>query len=129
MQKLFPRQYAKVLYRITKELSGKDLDSAVLEFFKLLKKNNSLKKVDIIVEHFLKYTKEQEGIETIKITSAHKISKGMAEQIATKFSEHFELELDTDKSLIGGVKVKKGNVIYDASVKTQLSNLNTKLTK
>jgi len=123
MPKLLLRQYAKVLYQITKELSGKELDRAVLEFFKLLKDNQMLKKVDLIVEEFLQYAKECEGIDKITITSAHKLSKQVTEEIAKKFSKHFEVAAQIDESLIGGVKVRKGNTIFNTSVRSDLEAL------
>ena len=129
MPKLLVRQYAKILYQITKELKGKQLDAAVLEFFKLLKQNQMLKKVDLIVNEFLLYAKEKEGIDKITITSAHKLPKGIISELASKFSEHFELDEKVDESLLGGVKIKKGNVIYDASVRAELNAMKEALSK
>lgn len=129
MPKLLVRQYAKILYHITREMKGKKLDAAVLEFFKLLKSNQALKKVDIIIEEFLRYAKEKEGIDRITITSAHKLPKTLVQELAKKFSDHFEVETVEDKSLIGGVKVKKGNIIYDASVKARLDAMKESLKK
>lgn len=123
MPKLLLRQYAKVLYQITKDLSGKELDKAVLEFFKLLKANQMLKKVDLIVEEFLQFAKEREGIDKITITSANKLPKQVTEEIAKKFSKHFELDTRIDESLVGGVKVRKGNTIFNTSVRSDLESL------
>lgn len=128
MPKLLVRQYAKILYHITKDVKAKDMDKAVLEFFKLLKRNQMLKKIDIIVGEFLAYAKQIEGIDKITITSAHKLPKDVVQELAKKFSDHFEVDTKIDESLIGGVKVKKGNVIYDASVQAQLSTLQESLT-
>ena len=129
MPKLLVRQYAKILYHITKDLKAKDMDAAVLEFFKLLKRNQMLKKIDVIVEDFLSYTKSQEGIDKITITSAHKLPKEITQELAKKFSKHFEVDAAIDEELIGGVKVKKGNVIYDASVRANLDSLKESLTR
>jgi len=129
MPKLLVQQYAKILYHITKEVKGKKLDSAVLEFFKLLKTNQCLNKIDTIVEEFLKYAKRKEGIDKITITSAHTLPKNILEDLASKFSAHFELDSKVDESLKGGVKVQKGNVIYDASIQSRLDSLKETLKK
>lgn len=129
MPKLLVRQYAKILYHITKEMKGKKLDAAVLEFFKLLKSNQALKKVDIVIEEFLRYAKEKEGIEKITITSANKLPENIVQELAKKFSTHFEVDTEIDESLKGGIKVKKGNIIYDASVRARLDSMKESLKK
>ncbi len=123
MPKLSTRQYAKILYGLTRDLSGKSLDRAVLEFFTMLKNNQMLKKVDEITEEFLRVAKQGEGIDKITITSAHKLPSSLAEDLAAKFSEHFELETKHDSELLGGLSLSKGNLIYDASLRRQLKEL------
>jgi len=110
-------------------MSGKKLDTAVLEFFKLLKSNQALKKVDIVIEEFLRYAKEKEGIEKITITSANKLPENIVQELAKKFSNHFEVDTAIDESIKGGVKVKKGNIIYDASVRARLDSMKEALKK
>lgn len=129
MPKLLVRQYAKILYHITKECKAKDIDVAVLEFFKLLRKNQMLKKIDIIVEAFLSYAKEREGIDKITISSAHKLPKKLVDELAKKFSNHFEVEEEVDENLIGGVKIKKGSKVYDASIRAELGAMKEVLLK
>lgn len=123
MPRLSTRQYAKILYGLTRDLSGKDLDSAVLEFFKMLKNNQVLKKIDEIIEEFLHVAKQGEGIDKITITSAHKLPNSLAEELAGKFSDHFELETQQKPEILGGLSLRKGNCVYDATVRRQIEEL------
>lgn len=127
MAKLVARQYAKILYHTTKNLSGKHLEYAVLEFLKFLAREQNLKKIDKILPEFEAYTKEKEGVDAITITSAQSLSKNILNELAGKFSSNFEIEHLVDGSLIGGVKIQKQNMIFDASVKTQLTQLKQSL--
>ncbi len=123
MAKLFIRQYAKILYHATQGLTGKDLDAAVVLFITFLRGRQTLKKVNVILDDFVKYAHAQEGIDTVAISTARTLPKTTAEEIARAFSKNFELEQHVDESLIGGVKIQKKNTVYDASIKLQLMKL------
>ena len=123
MKKNSPKDYAIALYQITKELSGKALNEAIVEFVKLLAGKQKLKQAEKIIAEFVAYAKKQEGIQDIAITSAHKLDAKTTEAITAAFGNQVEATHAIDESLLGGFIVKIEDKIFDASLKTQLVRL------
>jgi F-type H+/Na+-transporting ATPase subunit alpha len=68
----------------------------------------------------------------IRIVTAISVSPEKGQSIATRFAEHFgikdyEVRLETDRSLIGGMVIFAGGFRYDYSIKGQLSRIVNKL--
>jgi len=127
MANLLPKQYAKILYKLTEGKSGKEMEKAVEEFVKYLIEERALSKKEYLMKAFKEYAKLQQGIQKIVITSARELSQKMIEEIAGLFGKKVEVETNIDKSLIGGVVVRTGDTILDASVKSQLEQLQKEL--
>ena len=127
MAKLLPKQYAKVLYELTKDIKKDKLDDVVKGFIIFLQKEQVVSKINYIVDEFIKYSEEKEGIKRLNITSAKKLDDKQLKNIANHFGEKVETEVSTDNSLIGGVRIKVGNQILDGSVKRQLEKLKESL--
>lgn len=127
MAKMLPKQYAKVLYELTEGKKGSDLEKAVGEFVKFLIEERALSKKEYLMKAFKEYAKLQQGIQKIVITSARELSDNMVKEITGLFGKKVEVETKIDKSLIGGVVVKSGDSIIDASVKSQLEQLQRQL--
>ena len=60
--KLSHKSYAKVLYELTKDVKGKELDEIIKHFIDFLIKDQSISKIKYIIEEFVNYTKEKTGI-------------------------------------------------------------------
>lgn len=127
MAKMLPKQYAKVLYELTEGKKGSELEKAVEEFVKFLIDERALSKKEYLMKAFKEYAKIQQGIQKIVITSARELSDKMIDEIASLFGKKVEVETAIDESLIGGVVVKSGDSIIDASVKSQLEQLQRQL--
>ncbi|EKD67298.1 MAG: H+-transporting two-sector ATPase, delta (OSCP) subunit [uncultured bacterium] len=127
MANLLPKQYAKILFELTDGKSGSALEKAVEEFVKFLIDERALSKKEYVMNAFQEYAKLQQGIQKIVITSARKMSQKMVDDIAGLFGKKVEVETMIDKTLIGGVVVRTGDTILDASVKSQLEQLQKEL--
>lgn len=123
MPKLLPRQYAKILLKLTTEKSSKDLDLAIIEYLNFLKNERAFSKLDHIKKEFIDLAKEKEGIKMLEVISAFDIDKKNLERLAKQFGDKVEITQRQDKSLLGGVIVKTRNKIFDASLKTQLKKI------
>ena len=127
MPKQSNRQFAKALYEAAKDLPEKNIPEVVKQFFLILQKNNKLKKIDNIVEEFINYSKKQEGIQNIEIESARPLEQATLNKIKKIFGEKSEVTEKVNKDLLGGVKIKVDDLIYDASLQKQLIKLKEKL--
>ncbi len=123
MRKKSNFQFAKALYEITKDLPKSNLPEVMEQFVLILQKNNKLKKVDYIIEEFENYAKKQEGIKMIEVQTARKLDSVVINKLKKIFGEKSEITEVVNKDLLGGVKIKVDDLVYDASLKTQLSQL------
>ena len=116
-------QFAKALYEVAKNLPEKEIPEVVKQFLTVLQKNNKLKKVEYILAEFEAYAKKQSGIKTIEVESAQPVDSKMLENIKQIFGKNSEISQTIHAEMLGGIKVKVDDTIYDASVKTQLQKL------
>ena len=76
----------------------------------------------------LKAEKKVEGI----VTSASPLSSIQQESIARSLKKRLNcnviMQTDIDKSLIGGVVIRAGDIVIDGSLRTSLEQLNNVLT-
>ena len=127
MPKQSNRQFAKALYEVTKDLPEKNIPEVIKQFFLILQKNNKLKKIDNIVEEFINYSKKQNGIQDIEIESARPLEQSTLNKIKKIFGEKSEVTEKINKDLLGGVRIKVDDLIYDASLQKQLIKLKQSL--
>ncbi|MBT3419155.1 MAG: ATP synthase F1 subunit delta [Candidatus Magasanikbacteria bacterium] len=127
MATLLPVQYAKILYTLLHEAKDKEVSDVLKVFVTLLHKDQMLLKIDYIIAAFEKHAKKEDGIREIEITSARALSAKSITEIVKPFGKNVETTVSVDKSLIGGVVVRDGNIIFDASIKKQLQELTRSL--
>lgn len=121
------KQLAKSLIQISKENPVQDLSS---RFIKFCKRKNILSQLPNIVKHIELQTekKKKENQLTIKIND--KIENATIERIKKIAGSSAKTEIATDinPEIKGGFIAKYQGKIYDASIKTQLEKIKTKLT-
>lgn len=127
MRKKSNFQFAKALYEVTKDVPKNHLPEVMEQFVLILQKNNKLKKVEYIIEEFENYAKKQEGIKVVEIETARKLDHTVISKLKKTFGEKSEITELLNKELLGGARIKVDDMVYDASLKTQLKNLKEKL--
>ena len=127
MAKLTPRQYATILYEVTTGTSGNTQEHAIAQFVQLLKKRQTISLVPRIIEAFTAVVKAKAGILPLTIISARSMSETELIKITQHFAAEPEVTKRVDETLLGGVVVQVGSTILDASVKTQLQQLQQNL--
>lgn len=123
MNKLTPRQYGKILYELTKDLSKKDLEKAVKDFFDFVVRDQAVKKIDAIVEEYTVYARKQEGEEDVTVVSAFPLTQDIIKEIKNKFGEKININHEEDSTLLGGLIIKTEDKIFDASLRGQLQKM------
>ncbi|MFA5062027.1 MAG: F0F1 ATP synthase subunit delta [Patescibacteria group bacterium] len=129
MKKTSNKQYAKALFEATKGMSAHNLTEIVNSFLGILQRDHRLKKIEYIIEEFVKYSKKAGGIKEIEVESARKLEPVTIEKIRKVFGAKSEITETINKDLIGGLRLKVDDVILDASIKNQLQRLKQTLTK
>ncbi len=95
-----------------------------LNLIRLLARNERILLVPLVAESFRRLVLEHEGIQPGEVISAHPLSadqkKRLAGQLGQALGKTMELTYRTDPQIVGGVVVRVGNRVFDASVTTQL---------
>ena len=134
MPKITSQQYATALFDAVSETAPHDHDKVLDNFVRILAQNGDLGKYDEIDAEFRKLKLESQGLKEAEVTVAknteinHTIVKQLNDVVqASGLLTKLEIKHKIDESIIGGVVVRVGDTLIDASVKTQLSNLNNAL--
>ncbi len=104
----------------------------VREFIKILFENDRIPNLPYIIDHYQKLLDEKEGIKRGIVFSPFPLDKNIEEKLSKKLAEYLGvkkviLSFSEDKELIGGLRVKIGDLVIDGSLKGQLSILKEKL--
>jgi F-type H+-transporting ATPase subunit delta len=125
-----PNVSAQQLEGLVLGVIGDKFDSAVAgaarNFVQVLVSNNRLELTPQIRGLFESLKREQEGTLEATIISAHAMSAGDAEvkslvaALEAKYKRKVTAKVETDASLIGGVKIVVGDKVIDATVRGKL---------
>jgi len=103
------------------------LDEKGMNFLKIAAENGRLEIIPQIADSFEAMRAEAEGSIEAQVTSAYAVNatqkKSIAEALKKKFGREVTITTKTDKSLLGGVIIRAGDIVIDGSVKTQLEKI------
>ena len=116
---------------LKKAISG--LDDLVQNFLELLIENHRMTSIFSIRRAFEALWDEENKLLPVRITSAvdldDKVVKQIGDQIAEQTGRKVELSADVDPDVIGGLVVRVGNTVLDASVKRWLETLRREVSR
>lgn len=95
---------------------------------KLLVDRNRVELMPAIVDHFIYFTNEAKGISKAIVFSVRALSNTEIQKLETTFARRFNkkairLENIVDPTMIGGIKLRIGNTIYDGSISGKLKRI------
>lgn len=123
---------ADVKKRVIRQVMGDQLHSYTLNFILLLVDRGRIVFVEDIFRQFQVLLRQLRRAVLAEVTSAVALSEEQQNGIRQKVlsmtqSEQVELELTVDPDLMGGVIIKVGSQVVDASLRTQLRRIGMKL--
>ena len=108
-----------------------ELSKLTENFIGLIIKKNRVHYILEMISAFNNLLSELKGIKSANITSAYELSDEEVSKIKMKlkdkFNSDFKINLLTDSSLIGGLKIQVGSQMIDSSIKNQLNLLKAKM--
>jgi F-type H+-transporting ATPase subunit delta len=111
-------------------LASSKLVPETLNLLRLLARNERIPVVPFVAESFRRLVLEHKQIQPGEVVSAHPLSsdqrKRLAGQLGQALGKTMELSYRTDPEILGGVVVRVGNRVFDASVTTQLRRFKEK---
>jgi F-type H+-transporting ATPase subunit delta len=106
---------------------GGRVDSELLKFLQVVCRHGRLDALQEIYQATRKQFNEVHGIVEVQVTTATPIAPSLADRIRAALAAHLNLQIElvtkTDRRLIGGMVVRVGDRVYDASVAQQLASM------
>ena len=115
------------------DLVVSDADPVILNFLKLLIEKHRMPVLFRIRSNYDAMWEEENKLLPVHITSAVELDKAIVEQLGDRISEQtdrkVELSADVDPEILGGIVVRVGNSVLDASVRNRLEQLRKQVVK
>lgn len=105
----------------------KQLSSSMDKFFSYLKDIRATSLLPKILDMFPAEWDKAHKTEPIKVWSARPLSGAIRKEIIAAIGEERELKETVDGTLLGGVKLRLGDMLIDATLKKRIENLTLKL--
>lgn len=125
--KLTPAQYAQALYDAVHETANKDHDIVLDNFVKILAANGDIPKQPEIEAEYHRLEMKEKGIKQGEIIFAKEHNPKILDELNKVVDGKVEFKTKLDEGIVGGVVIRVDDTLIDASVKTQLDNLNREL--
>ena len=97
------------------------------KFLGLLAANGRTAALGAIIEAFERLAAARKGLVAAKVTTAAPLTKAQAKSLsatlAATLGREPQIETVVDPAILGGIKVRVGSRLYDASLKTKLDSL------
>jgi len=127
-------QYAKTLYELTRDKSHKEVDEVVSNFTKELARNGQMKLASNIVAKFGEVYNAENGIVEAEVVTRSDMKQATSDKVEKFIKEKYDakkvvIENIIDEKIKGGIIIKIGDEIIDASVDRQLMELKKELQK
>jgi len=104
-----------------------DADPAVLNFLKLLIEKHRMPVVFRIRATYDALWEDENRLLPVQITSAVELDKQVVSQLGDRIAEQtdrkVDISADVDPDIVGGIVVRVGNSVLDASVRNRLEQL------
>ena len=122
-----PKVRRENLVRSFLDLCDGQIDAEGQNFVRLLIQNGRLNLLGVISNLFGEYRAEDEGYVDVDVASAYELSEEekakLSNTLDATLRRQSRLNVSVDKNLIGGVYIRAGDRVIDASVRGQIERL------
>lgn len=109
------------------ELCGDEVDASVKSFIAVMAENKRLGLLKEVQALFENLKAQQEKFTDITVSTAfeldNSVEKALAEKLGKSLQSEVTLSAQVDKTLIGGVVIRAGDMVIDGSVRGRLAKL------
>jgi F-type H+-transporting ATPase subunit delta len=102
-------------------------EPALINFLELLIEKHRMPAIFRIRCHFERLWEQENKVLTVQISTATTLDDAIVEQIGDRIAQdtgqRIELTADVDPDILGGIVLRVGNSILDASIRNRLDNL------
>ncbi|MGN8646399.1 F0F1 ATP synthase subunit delta [Gracilibacillus sp. HCP3S3_G5_1] len=106
----------------------------VLHTLSLLVDRHNEAIVPDVVDHFITFANEAKGVKEATVYSVRALSDAEKQEIENVFTQKLnakslKINNEIDPSVIGGVKIRVGNTVFDGSIKGKLDRLERQIAR
>ena len=109
------------------ERAVSDADPVIVNFLKLLIENHRMPVIFRVRRELDRLWEEENQLLPVRVTSAVELDEGTVNQIGDRIAEQtgrkVDLSSQVDPDILGGIVVRVGNSILDASIRNRLESL------
>ena len=117
--------------RVIRRVAG-DVSPEALNLVLLMIRRGRPRAVPRMVEHFANLLRRERGVSLAEVRTALPLDETQRDAVMERLhqltGDEIEINEVVDESLIGGITVRIGDRLYDASVRSRLERLRTRLT-
>ncbi|MCA1780142.1 MAG: F0F1 ATP synthase subunit delta [Xanthomonadaceae bacterium] len=128
-----PKVTEAQLLSVFADVLGESLDGSFESFLKVLMHYRRLSLMPEIASQFETLRRRRDQRLKVNVTSAVEIQpeqrEKLTERLRQRFGSEIEMETDIDQDLIGGIIVRAGDRVIDASVRGRLKQLGRQLVR
>jgi F-type H+-transporting ATPase subunit delta len=118
---------------VLKDSIGGKVSDTVLNTLQLLLERGRISAVSAVSTGYKAIAEEALGRAHAQVTSAFELTTEQQEEVARQFSvltgKQVTVETTVDSSLLGGIRVRIGDTLYDGSLSTKLAGLERSFNK
>ncbi|MFC4024969.1 F0F1 ATP synthase subunit delta [Oceanobacillus longus] len=108
------------------------LHTDVVNTIKLLVERHRTAAIPSIIDHFIQLVNDAKGIADATVYSVRELTEVERTQLQVSFAKRMgktaiNLENVVDPSIVGGIKIRVGNTIYDGTVRGKLDRISRKI--
>src|SRR5690625_2777260 len=108
------------------------LNKEIVNLIKLLVERHRINSIVSVIEHYNHLFNEANGIASATVYSVRPLTEPETTELEASFKKQFDKSSITinnivDPSVIGGMKIRVGNTIYDGSISGKLNRIKNKL--
>lgn len=112
-------------------LSAQQFGNLVKNFVGVIAQNRRLERLDEILQTFQSLVASKRGIVVAEVITASPLNDVQRAQIQARLAEagysRISITEQIDKSILGGLVLRVGSRLYDASLKTKISRIHNKM--
>ena len=107
------------------------MNAILVEVLKVVIENDDINLIQDISKNFTLLSKKKLNIAFVEVVSSFDMDNNQKDDITSSLSElvnkKINIDFNVDKNLIGGLKIKVDDTLYDSSLQTKLENAKSKL--
>jgi F-type H+-transporting ATPase subunit delta len=107
------------------------MNAILVEVLKVVIENDDTNLIQDISKNFTLLSKKKLNIAFVEVVSSFDMDNNQKNDITNSLSElvnkKINIDFNVDKNLIGGLKIKVDDTLYDSSLQTKLENAKSKL--